>query len=126
MNIIQFLQFFLIITTLGALSVTGWFFITRGDEEILPDGSGKKVGKIFKGWYFFWTKEKKPKHRIYYRGDELDKLIAELRSNFPSIDFVKDGNGFIMAKAGEKVDEFIDDDSKKMGDYFKYKSPSIN
>lgn len=82
MNFLHFLQAFTLITVLGALAVTGWFFITRGKIQQLPDGSIKKTGKIFKGWYFFWTMEKKAKKKVFYTGSALKKVVYELNNSY--------------------------------------------
>lgn len=119
MTIIQFLQFFLIITAFGTLAVTGWYFITRGDEETLPDGSKKRTGKIFMGWYFFWTKEKSRKKKIFYQGEQLQKLVAELRSNYLILDFDTDGFHFTVTvqpgkeAAATDISSYINDIEKK-------------
>ena len=83
MNFIQFLICYFIIVLLGSLAVTGWFFITRGTKEIQPDGTIKKKGKIFMGWYFFWTKTKESKKRIYYKGAALYTLVTEINDMSP-------------------------------------------
>lgn len=77
-----FIQSFLIIIILGTLTVTGWFFITRGYEQLMEDGSIYRYGKIFKAWYFFWTKKKKEKERVYFDNAHLMTLYYEIRKKF--------------------------------------------
>ncbi len=91
MNPLQFLTFFLLLTIAGTLAVTGWYFITRGEEETRPDGSKKRVGKIFKGWYFFWTREMPLKKVVFYKNEELQKLLKELSDNYPYLVFTTIG-----------------------------------
>lgn len=64
----------------GALLIVGFFAITRGNEITQPDGSIKRVGKIFKGWFFYWFKERADKLKVYYRDEELIKMIAQIRA----------------------------------------------
>ena len=54
MTLIQFLITYFFFVGLGTLTVSGWFFITRGREEKLPDGSIQKktVNTILLAWLF--------------------------------------------------------------------------
>ncbi len=70
----------------GALLITGFFAITRGTELMKPNGSVKRVGKIFKGWYFFWMKEREMEYRSYYFDNELIKIISQIRALRPAAD----------------------------------------
>ena len=83
MNFIQFLTSYFLIVILGSLTVTGWFFITRGTKELQPDGTVKEKGKIFKGWLFFWNKTRESKKRYYYNGRALLDLVNELNNMSP-------------------------------------------
>jgi|ERR1700761_8553420 len=77
-----FLPYFLHLLA-GAFLIVGFFAITRGTELTQPDGSIKRVGKIFKGWFFFWFKEN-GKIKYYYKDDELVKIIAQIRAIRPN------------------------------------------
>jgi hypothetical protein len=74
-NIVLFLVAYLMLIIIGTLVVGGWFFVTRGSIETLPDGTRMQKGKIFRSWYFFWMQEKSPKRKIYYTGAQL-RLLA--------------------------------------------------
>ncbi len=73
-----FLHFFLHVL-FGALAIGGFFCITRGDWEILPDGSRVKRGKIFMDWYLFWYQKKTAVNCIFYKDDELLKVVRILQ-----------------------------------------------
>lgn len=95
----QFLLFFLhyfLHLLFGAFFIVGFFAITRGTEEIYPDGSKYRVGKIFKGWFFFWFRERKNKIRKYYRLEELKKLLIQIdNSSQLKLVITKQGNNYI-------------------------------
>lgn len=74
-----FIVFILLLFTSG-LFINGWFLVTRGREEVQPDNSIKRVGKVFMGWYFFWTKEKDTK-KIYYQGKQLNCIVEQMRQH---------------------------------------------
>lgn len=82
MTFANFCTLFLFFLVAGSLSVTGWFFITRGEEIVLEDGTKKRNGKIFKNWYFFWTKQKPCKKKIYFDENHIAVLLAEIKSYF--------------------------------------------
>ncbi len=86
MNFHDFLSSFGWIMFFGTLAVSGWYFITRGEKETLPDGTVKKTGKIFKDWYFFWTQTKGVK-KIYYQNDQLFYLLMDYLSYYPANDY---------------------------------------
>lgn len=46
----------------------------------MPDGTVDKQGKVFKGWYFYWMKEKRGKKKIFFMGDQLDDLVRKLNA----------------------------------------------
>lgn len=85
MNFTTFLHNFLLITIIGTLAVTGWFFITRGSKELQPDGTYKEKGKIFKNWLFFWTKTKAENKKIFYKGFALQSVVDEINTNHPNL-----------------------------------------
>lgn len=87
MNILLFIKLYGALMAIGSLTVTGWYFCTRGQENTLPDGTVEKTGMIFKSWYFFWM-QKKGKKKIFYKEHELSKLIAEISSNYPQYSFI--------------------------------------
>jgi hypothetical protein len=78
MDFYTFLQSFLLIIIVGSIVVTGWFFITRGYEQVLEDGSIHRYGKIFKSWYFFWNKKWSEKEKIFYDKDHLRELYSHI------------------------------------------------
>jgi hypothetical protein len=80
LNIILFMVAYLLMLIIGTLTVAGWFFITRGSTEILPNNNLLRKGKIFKGWFFFWMQEKHERSRIYYTGAQLRILVNEFKS----------------------------------------------
>ncbi len=83
---------FLALIAIGTLVVGGWFFITRGWTETLPDGREIRKGKIFRGWYFFWMKETAKPERIYYTGAQLKILYKQFKlslgKKFSDLDLV--------------------------------------
>jgi hypothetical protein len=90
MSILQFLMYFFGILYAGHYTIMGWYHITRGKEEVQEDGTIKRTGKLFKGWYFFWTQ----KHRaVEYKvvGRELDRFydtfLVELTKLQDTYDF---------------------------------------
>lgn len=117
MTLIQFLITYFLFVGLGTLTVSGWFFITRGREEKLPDGSIQKKGKIFKGWYFYFTRIESVS-RIFYSGAELEKLYCEYLSLFPKNDYgiiKSEGNEYLII---EKKDADFSDLFIKFGKKF--------
>lgn len=82
MSFETFCTLFIFFLVAGSLAVTGWFFITRGEEITLEDGSKKRNGKIFKNWYFFWTKQKPCKKRVFYDENHLALLVSEIEDKF--------------------------------------------
>jgi len=60
--------------------IVGWYTITRGTEYKLPDGSTKRIGKIFMGWHFFFDKVVGQK-RIMYKEGALWAKIDEIWNN---------------------------------------------
>lgn len=66
----------------GSLAVTGWYFITRGEIKVREDGSKVKTGKIFRDWYFFWTKMKPKKERVFLNEANLYELYLKIRDQY--------------------------------------------
>lgn len=81
MTFIIFLTSFLLYLLVSSICITSFFAITRGETEVLPDGSVHKFGKLLKGYYFFWFKEKS-KQKIYYSGDELGALMLQFKEYY--------------------------------------------
>lgn len=84
MLVINFFIVYFLLLAFGGIICTGWHSITRGFEKTLPDGSKKKVGKLFKGWYFFWF-QKKEVLRIHYSGDALFAIFSKFRPYYSGI-----------------------------------------
>jgi hypothetical protein len=81
MDFKTFILVYFVIVFSGSLAVTGWYFITRGDKKILEDGSEKRVGKVFRNWYFYWTKIRGMK-KIYFDEPHLFELFLKIRDKF--------------------------------------------
>lgn len=64
---------------LSAIAIVGFYLITRGQWNIKPDGTREWGGKIFSFWSRFLQMHKCK--RIYYKGNELYKLIDRLKKN---------------------------------------------
>lgn len=69
---------YLLFLFVSSILITAFYCITRGYEETLPDGSVHRYGKILKGYYFFWFRQK-GKKPIYYKGDELAVIVDKVR-----------------------------------------------
>lgn len=82
MTVFQFLQFYFLLLMAGGLFIAGFFLITRGSIIVQPDGTEKKVGKLLKGWYFFWFKISSYQ-KVYYKGEELQKILAQMAQFLP-------------------------------------------
>lgn len=117
MQFFQFIQLYLCLLVAGTLAVTGWFFITRGRKEQLPNGEISYKGKIFKGWYFFFTKTN-GKKRIYYTGIQLEQLHNQYLIDFPDnpFSFTVDGNSFLIntetSFRERRLKDFIDNKAR--------------
>lgn len=74
---IEFFTVYFLMLLFGAIIITGWFLISRGDIIIQPDGKKKRSGLLFKSWQLFWEQ---PKGTIttQYKGGQLYKLKREL------------------------------------------------
>lgn len=127
MQPVQFFGIFFLLLLFGSVLICGWFTITRGQIIENEDGTKEKVGKIFKGWYFFWFREKENKRRIYYSDsylfsikENLQKLGAkDLKLNFVNSltapkSFIRDSVFYAMrlgVKFEFKTDETDPDNS---------------
>jgi len=100
---------FLIYLLIGALATTGWFAITRGRKEKLPDGTQVQKGKLFKGWYFYWTATTGKKN-INYKGESLRRLHDLYLSEYGSDMFllkVDQTESFLIFSDQYSVDQRI-------------------
>lgn len=104
-----FILVFFAVIFLGSLAVTGWYFITRGEEKILEDGSKKRTGKVFKNWFFFWTKTKDVKRRVWYDEAHLFGLYSEIKGKFVitknSYDINQIGDRFVITQPQKYYEE---------------------
>lgn len=91
MSLMNFILLFAFLVIGGSLSVTGWFFITRGWVEILPNGKPVKRGKLFNRWFFFWNRENGSPKKIYFEAQELYYLVGEMSGLFPDFNFENRG-----------------------------------
>lgn len=96
MNILNFLELFILLIIAGALAVSGWFFVTRGWKETLPDNTEKKYGKIFKNWFFYWTKEKGVPKKVYYQERELAMLLVKIVDLYPDQHYQLNGSSITI------------------------------
>lgn len=103
--IIAFIVFWLLLLIVGGFFINGWYTITRGEYEEQVDGSRKKVGKIFKGWYFFWFKEKEDKKLTQYMGSHLIGMYQQIKGMLSAERMLQLYPGFIMTD--ETIDPFI-------------------
>lgn len=76
MDFLHFALSFLAMLTFGALSITGWFFVTRGRKETMPDNSQQKRGKLFRDFYFFFT-QTNGSTKIYFKDDQLKAFLLD-------------------------------------------------
>jgi hypothetical protein len=81
MALFNFFVTYLLFLLTSSILITSFFCITRGDIEVMPDGSKRRYGKILKGYYFFWFKEK-DKAQIRYADDELAHLVDQIKSQY--------------------------------------------
>lgn len=88
-----FFDFFMLLIA-SSLVISGWFLATRGEEREMPDGTTKRTGNIFRGWYFFWTKLKPQKWVNYWYDEEHIVLFVRdvkpyLNTAFPDESWIK-------------------------------------
>jgi hypothetical protein len=81
LQLTQFFTSYLLFLLASSIAITAFFCVTRGEEEVQPDGSVRRYGKILKGYYFFWFKRKGVRE-IQYAGDELAALMESIREHF--------------------------------------------
>lgn len=84
--------------------ICGFYAITRGQWIDKPDGTRKKVGKIFKSWWFFWMQEKGDKIKIYYMGYDLQRISREA-ANIGDLTFLGGFEGSIDYRLKERNSE---------------------
>lgn len=78
MGIVYYGVCFVMLLIAFGIIINGWFAITRGEWEYLPDGTRRKKGNIFKAWYFYWMQETIDKEWIRYEGSELQIMHKRL------------------------------------------------
>lgn len=76
----QFFSNYFLYLFFGAFFICGFFSITRGNIEILPDGTKKKQGKILKSWFLFWFQEKENPKLVHYTGSRLTFLLKQVNN----------------------------------------------
>lgn len=82
MMFVTFIFIFFALLFIGSLAISGWFFITRGEEIVLEDGKKRRTGKLFRGWYFFWMKKRSCKKVIFFDDDHAFELYMKVRDKF--------------------------------------------
>ena len=80
MNFLPFFYTYFLHLLFGALCICGWFAITRGYLETMPDGKKKARGKILKGWYLYWFQEKRDAKLVYYKDEEFYKMYLQVNN----------------------------------------------
>lgn len=108
MVLITFFVSFLLFLLASSILITAFFCVTRGYSETLPDGTERRYGKILKGYYFFWFKEK-VKQKLYYKDDEL-AIIADQISAYYDADIYRNGDPFKKGSSDTLIcdEAFID------------------
>lgn len=76
---VNFLLTWFLFLLASSVVITAFFCITRGYTETRPDGTERRYGKILKGYYFFWFRQK-GKTQIQYVDDELANLIDRFKT----------------------------------------------
>lgn len=100
MNILlYFTQFFMLLLA-GGLVINGWFAVTRGEWEDEVDGTRKKTGKLLKGWWFFWFKERSTPKYTKYKGEAFMRLMDNIRKQkaFDKFQIMDRDDDYITAK----------------------------
>lgn len=87
MNIPSFILFYCILLLIGTLAITGFYIVTRGERNVLPDGRIRLTGKIFKRWSLFWERTTGVQ-RLYFQNDRLKEKYK----------WLCDYNSFLAAK----------------------------
>jgi hypothetical protein len=117
MSQIEFIQAYFLLLLMGTGFCLGWYSITRGRIEILPDGRIHKTGKLLKDWYFFWN-QYLVKETIPFTGDQLDKKYKDLLmhggpySNWNTSGQIKLMFGWVQARDYETLQQFQRDQYK--------------
>lgn len=75
MTLIQFLIIYFLLVMLASLIICGFYIVTRGEWYVLPDGTFKKSGMIFKEWSLFWEQYRKERKIYYAPGEAAQKWI---------------------------------------------------
>jgi hypothetical protein len=81
MQLIHFFITYFLFLLASSVVITAFFCITRGYTEVMPDGSERRYGKVLKGYFFFWFREK-GKKKIFYVEDELAGLVNRIKEHY--------------------------------------------
>ncbi len=79
---IYFLNYFLLLLASSVLTC-GFFMVTRGSREIMPDGSIVERGALLRSYYFFWFRERPEPIEWRYSGDELASFFKVIKASVP-------------------------------------------
>jgi hypothetical protein len=78
---VNFFTVYFSLLLFGGMICCGIHAITRGQELEQPDGSKKRVGKIFKSWFFYWYKVSHYNH-IFHTGAHLESIFQQFRNHY--------------------------------------------
>lgn len=81
---------------LQSLFILGVRIAAKGGTEKLPDGTDKDSEMILYPLFKYLTRVKRQK--IYYSGDEFDKLVERIRSVMSGVDLIARDNRIQVAK----------------------------
>lgn len=81
---------------LQSLFILGVRIAAKGGTEKLPDGTDKDSEMILYPLFKYLTRVKRRK--IYYSGDEFDKLVQKLQSLMPGADLIARDNSIKVTK----------------------------
>jgi len=81
LNLVNFFITYFLFLLASSVTITAFFCVTRGGVEVMPDGSERRYGKILKGYYFFWFKEK-GKIKTGYKDDELANAVHQMQEYY--------------------------------------------
>lgn len=109
---ITFLIVHSILLFTGALFCLGWYTITRGRHEVLPNGRVVSHGKLFKAWSLYFNRKTTPVY-IQYNDQFLKELLlmgmaADLRQEWRDTTVsVVDGSLFLNVKLSEALIDYL-------------------
>ena len=67
-----------IMVLVASFFLCGFFDITRGELEVMPDDTIEKRGKIFRSWSLFWLKKANQPKVYWYSGEQLKQLCNNI------------------------------------------------